>query len=148
MKNHIKCANKNIRMSRKVFFSSAHLYKQSNWSPEENTKAFGKCFSEFGHGHNYVLESFFEGPIHSETGLLVNLLDVDPLLKKVTDEFDHMHINFTHPHFKYLVPTTENLASYIFGAINKEIANSPIHFLKLYKIKLFEEPDLWVEVSL
>ena len=148
MKKYINCANLPIRMSRKVFFSSAHLYKQNAWSESQNQKVFGKCFSEFGHGHNYTLEAFFEGPIDSQTGLLANLIDVDPILKQITDEFDHKHINFVHPHFKTLIPTTENIASYLWTAIQKNGACSPISFLKFYKMRLFEEPDLWVEVGL
>ncbi len=146
MKNQISCANKTVRMSRKVFFSSAHFYKQDKWSKEQNLKEFGKCYSEFGHGHNYTLEAYFEGHINPGTGLLANLIDVDALLLKVTDEFDHKHINFMHPVFKKLVPTTENIAAYIWDAIHKQLLSSPIHFLLLYKIRLYEDPDLWVEV--
>lgn len=146
MKTQILCANQKIRMSRKIFFSSAHLYHQRKWSDEKNLDEFGKCFSTHGHGHNYVLEAFFEGPIHGTTGLLVNLIDIDPLLKNVTDEFDHKHINFDHPHFKNLVPTTENIATYLWTSILKQVENSGLPQLKLYKIRLHEDPELFIEV--
>ncbi len=147
MKQKINCANQNIRMSRKIFFSSAHLYKQPEWSRKKNLDIFGKCFSNHGHGHNYTLEIFFKGQIHPRTGLLVNLIDIDPLLKTVTEEFDHKHINFDHPHFKDIVPTTENIAVYFWSAIRKQVSKSKFQGLQLYKIKLFEDPELFVEVS-
>ncbi len=144
----LKCSGKQIQMSRKVFFSSAHFYHQPKWSKEKNENEFGKCFSEFGHGHNYVLEAYFSGEIDSQTGLLVNLIDIEPVLKKVTDELDHRHLNFTHPYFKSHVPTTENIATYIWQQIQKEIPSLNVPSLRLQKIKLFEDEDLWAEVTL
>jgi len=148
MKCPPKCAHQSIHMSRRTSFSSAHLYKQSKWTREKNASEFGLCFSEFGHGHNYVLEAFFEGPIAAKTGLLVNLMDIDPILKKLTDEFDHQHLNFTHPHFKseVRVPTTENIAAYLWEKLKIEIEKLNIDGLRLYKIKLLEDDDLWVEI--
>lgn len=147
MKTEIDCANQIVRMSRKIYFSSAHLYFQTKWSIEENTRVFGQCYSEHGHGHNYILEAFFEGPIDPRTGLLVNLIDVEPILKQLIGEFDHQHINFTHPYFRNLVPTTENIAFYLNLKIQKLLVGFKSAQMKLYKLKLFEDTELWVEIS-
>ncbi len=146
MKKQIECAHQNIRMSRRVFFSSAHFYKQKTWSEAKNLEVFGKCFSKYGHGHNYILEAFFEGPINKQTGLLANLIDVDPILRDLTDELDHQHLNFNHPYFKDLVPTTENIASYLWQELHMKLKNSKLKTLGLYKLRLYEDPDLWVEI--
>ncbi len=143
----MNCANQKIRMSRKVFFSSAHLYKQDKWTKEKNAQEFGKCFSRFGHGHNYTLEAFFEGEINPTTGLLANLIDVEVFLKNITNELDHQHLNFEHPYFKKLVPTTENMAVYIYNSITEGLKHSSLKALRLYKVKLFEEPELFAEVT-
>ncbi len=139
-------SGKRVRMSRRANFSSAHLYSNTSFSAEENLATFGKCFTEHGHGHNYLLEAFFEGRIDSKTGLIINLLDIDDLLKVLVNELDHQHLNFDVPEFKALVPTTENLARYCFRKIEElRIAKLPNLEMRLYKVKLFENDDLWVE---
>jgi 6-pyruvoyltetrahydropterin/6-carboxytetrahydropterin synthase len=142
----LKCAKKITQMSRRIQFSSAHLYRQDKWSEQKNQSEFGACFSEFGHGHNYVLEAYFAGEINPQTGLLVNLIDIEPILKTIVAEFDHKHLNFTHPHFKDLVPTTENMATFLYKKIQEALPILNISSLELVKIKLFEDQDLWVEI--
>jgi 6-pyruvoyltetrahydropterin/6-carboxytetrahydropterin synthase len=137
-----------IRMSRLTSFSSAHFYKQNKWTEAENQATFGACFTPHGHGHNYVLEAFFEGPIDTKTGLLVNLIDIDRVLKKVTAPLDHHHLNFDVPYFAERVPTTEVMAQYLFDEIGKaQLQFLPEARLRLYKIRLFETDDIWVEVQ-
>lgn len=139
-------SGKIVRMSRRANFSSAHLYSSDSFDEQQNRETFGKCFTEHGHGHNYLLEAFFEGRIDSKTGLIINLLDIDDLLKVLTDKLDHQHLNFDVPEFKSLVPTTENLARYCFREIeNLRRANLPNVEIKLYKVRLFENDDLWAE---
>lgn len=139
-------SGKIVRMARRASFSSAHFYSSKEFSETENQKTFGKCFTPHGHGHNYVLEAYFEGPISEQTGLIVNLIDVDHLLKEVTEHLDHHHLNFDVNEFKSLVPTTENLARYCFEKIEALRAKklSAIN-MRLYKVRLFEDEDIWVE---
>lgn len=145
MKSDI-ASGKVVRMARRATFSSAHLYSSQNFSKAENQTTFGKCFTEHGHGHNYILEAYFEGRIDEKTGLIVNLLDVDTLLKELTEELDHKHLNFDVEEFHSKVPTTENLAKYCFDKIEKlRSLQMPNIEMKLYKVRLFENDDLWVE---
>lgn len=135
-----------VRMSRRTHFSSAHLYANKNFSEQENKATFGKCFTEHGHGHNYLLEAFFEGRIDAKSGLIINLLEIDDLLKVLTDDIDHKHLNFDVPEFKEVIPTTENLASYCFKRIEAlRKTKLPQVEMRLYKVRLFETEDLWVE---
>ena len=145
--HELKCADQKTQMSRRIQFSSAHLYQQPKWSEQKNQTEFGACFSEFGHGHNYILEAYFTGEINPQSGLLVNLIDIEPLLKNIVAEFDHKHLNFTHPHFKHLVPTTENMAAYLWQKIQAALPILKISSLELTKLKLFEDQDLWVEIT-
>lgn len=139
-------SGKIVRMSRRANFSSAHLYSSPEFSESENKATFGKCFTEHGHGHNYLLEAFFEGKIDEKSGLIINLLDIDELLKVLTDKLDHQHLNFDVPEFRDIVPTTENLARFCFQTIEKlRIGKMPNVPMKLYKVRLFENDDLWVE---
>jgi len=132
----------NTVIARRRLFSTAHLYEQKAFSPEKNREVFGACYSKYGHGHNYVLEVFVEGPIDKETGLVINVNDLDVVMKKVVEPFDHKHISFEHPDFKDVVPTTENLTTHLYKKIETEVANlQPA--LKLNRIRLFETDDLW-----
>lgn len=134
-----------VRMARRAAFSSAHFYSNKSFSAQENQKTFGRCFTEHGHGHNYILEAYFEGPINADTGLIVNLIDVDILLKEVVDHLDHHHLNFDIPEFMNIVPTTEVLARYCFSKVQSETQKRFNSLMRLYKVRLFEAEDLWVE---
>ncbi len=139
-------SGKTVRMSRRANFSSAHLYANRNFSEQENQNTFGKCFTEHGHGHNYLLEAFFEGRVDEKSGLIINLLEIDDLLKVLVDKLDHQHLNFDVPEFRETVPTTENLARFCFQKI-EELRKQKMSHVKmhLYKVRLFENDDLWVE---
>ncbi len=132
-----------LRLARKVYFSSAHFYKNPEWSDEENKKAFGDCFSEHGHGHNYILEAEFEGSIDPSTGLVVNLVDIDKILKEVVKPMDHKHLNLDHEAFKSKNPTTENIANFLFDEIENSLKSLPV---SLTRVRLYEEDDLYVDV--
>jgi 6-pyruvoyltetrahydropterin/6-carboxytetrahydropterin synthase len=138
-------AKKPVRMARRISFSSAHLYHQSKWSEEKNRAIFGPCFSQYGHGHNYTFEVFFMGEVDSQTGLIANLSDVQKVLKEIVAPLDHQHLNFALPAFKNLVPTTENIASFLLEKAKEHFAS--FKMMEIYKIRLFETEDLWVEIN-
>lgn len=131
-------------IARRRTFSTAHFYEQKKFTPEQNRAVFGACYTPYGHGHNYTLEMFVEGPIDSETGLVVNVTDLDVILKKVTADFDHHHISFDVPAFRDVVPTTENLISHFFNEIEKSLG--ALHpTLKLNRVRLYETDEIWAE---
>lgn len=133
------------RLARRVHFSSGHRYFSDKLSEEENKKIFGACYSPYGHGHNYILEAYFEGPIDPVTGMVINLGEVDRILKEITTPLDHHHLNYDIPYFKEIVPTCENIALYLYKEIEKKIEKQKI---KLFKVRLFESEDLWADVGI
>lgn len=133
------------RLARRVHFSSGHRYFNPEFSEEKNREIFGSCYSPYGHGHNYILEAYFEGPVDPQTGMVVNLRDVDQLLKEVTDPLDHHHLNFDIDEFKNKIPTTENIALYLYREIQAKMKDQDA--ISLYKVRLFEGDDLWVDVG-
>lgn len=130
------------RLARRKAFSCLHRYEVSSWSDHKNAETFGACFFPNGHGYNYELEAFLEGPIDTETGMILNLTDVDDLLSQVVGPLDGKMLNRDVPEFLHQVPTTENLANWIFVRLNDKV-NSPV---RLIKIRLYEYADLWVDV--
>lgn len=132
-----------IKISLSTKFSSAHLYHQKSWSPEENLKAFGKCYSEHGHGHNYKLEAEWLWDENSYDTL--GIQQIQSVLQKILDieaeNLDHKHLNFDIEYFQNTIPTTENIALYILNRI-KDKTN-----LKLSSLKVFEMSNLWAEIK-
>jgi len=130
------------RLARRKAFWCLHLYAVADWSDEQNRATFGACFTPHGHGHDYEMDVFFEGPVDPVTGMVMNLIDVDRLLDEVVEPVRGKHLNFEVPEFETKVPTTENLAAWLSERV---IARLPAP-TKLVKLRLYENADLWVDV--
>ncbi len=97
-------------LSRRYHFSASHRLHVDALSPEENRAMFGKCNNPFGHGHNYVVQVTFSGPVDEATGMVTNLSDLDSFAQReMLDLFDHANLNTLEP-FLDRVTTTENLS--------------------------------------
>lgn len=95
-------------------FSASHRLHSDALTPDQNRAAYGKCNNPHGHGHNYTVEVVVGGLVSDETGMVVNLVDVDAVVRtRVLDRFDHTNLNLD-PLFTTAVPTTENLCREIF----------------------------------
>ncbi len=99
---------------RRYLLSASHRLHTDALNGEQNRAAYGKCNNRFGHGHNYTVEVLVGGPVDRETGMVINLAELDEIVqRKVIDRFDHMNLNLD-PLFENLVPTTENLCKTVF----------------------------------
>lgn len=104
-----------VSLARRYRFAASHRLHNANWSAEENLKLYGKCNSPYGHGHNYVVEVAFTGPVERQTGMVANLSELDPFVEReVIDAFDHRYLNEEVAEFRSIVPTTENLAREVY----------------------------------
>lgn len=102
-------------IARRYRFAASHRLHNAKWSAEANRKLYGKCNSPHGHGHNYVLEVTFAGPVAVETGMIANLAELDPFVEReVIEAFDHKYLNEDVAEFRDVVPTTENLAREVY----------------------------------
>lgn len=99
---------------RRYTFSASHRLHADALTPDQNRAAYGKCNNPYGHGHNYTVEVVVAGTVAEDTGMVVNLVDVDEVVRtRVLDRFDHTNLNLD-PLFTAAVPTTENLCREIF----------------------------------
>lgn len=131
------------RLSRRRSFQCMHRYAREAWSEERNKSEFGACFTPHGHGHNYEIEAVFEGTPDKETGMVVNLADVDLLLNSVIRPLEGKHLSLEVQDFKDLMPTTEVLAEWIAKQMIKKMEFKDV---RLAKVRLYECEDLWVDV--
>lgn len=111
---------------------------------EKNAEEFGACFTPHGHGHNYILDAYVEGPVDSVTGMVINLRDLDEILKSAVQPLDNHHLNYEVPEFKTTVPTTENIAAYLYGKVKPALSKFSV---QLKGVRLFENENLWVDYS-
>lgn len=103
-----------VRLTRRVYFSSGHRYWIPALSEAENRELFGQWASPYNHGHNYVLDVTTEGRIDAGTGMVVNIKDIDEVLKRqIVSQFDGKSINDEIEHFRTRAASTENIVRYI-----------------------------------
>jgi 6-pyruvoyltetrahydropterin/6-carboxytetrahydropterin synthase len=104
-----------IYLSRRYRFAASHRLNNPKFGAVENQRLYGKCNNPYGHGHNYVVEVTFSGPVDPATGMIANLGDLDPFVEReVIEAFDHKYLNEDVPEFRAHVPTTENVTREIY----------------------------------
>jgi 6-pyruvoyltetrahydropterin/6-carboxytetrahydropterin synthase len=102
---------------RRYMLSASHRLHTQALTADENRAAYGKCNNEHGHGHNYFVEILVGGAVDAETGMVVDLVELDGTVrKKVLDRFDHANLNLD-PLFADRVPTTENFCTAIYDLL-------------------------------
>lgn len=110
--------NPQAYFGRRYGLSASHRLHSDALTAEENRAAYGKCNNPHGHGHNYVIEVLVGGPIAAETGMVLNLVDVDAAVEsRVLGRFDHTNLNLD-PLFVNLPPTTENLCRAVYELLD------------------------------
>ena len=133
-----------VKLIRRVSFSSGHRYWLVDLAEKANFALFGKWASKFNHGHNYVLEAEITGTVEPETGMVVNIKDLDKILQeRVVDVLDQKSLNDEVPHFAHRPPTLENLLRFL----KDEVGNMPSG-TRLTRLTLFETPLLWGSLTL
>jgi len=130
-----------VYLTRRCEFSSSHYYHNSEFSPEENRRIFGKCNNPNGHGHNYTLELTVKGKVDSRSGFVVDLRELKKVIEQeVMEAFDHRHLNLEVPEFSTQIPTTENVAIAIWNRLAPKLTVAQIH-----RVRIYETIDLFVD---
>jgi len=81
-----------VSITRRATFAAAHILCRPEWTEERNREVFGLCTND--HGHNYVIEVTIRGPVDESTGMVINLKQIDGILRReLIDAVDHRHLN-------------------------------------------------------
>jgi 6-pyruvoyltetrahydropterin/6-carboxytetrahydropterin synthase len=129
-------------LRRRVAFSAGHAYWLTQKSDDENRKLFGKWASRYGHGHNYTVEATVAGEIDAQTGMVVNITEVDRVLKEyVTGLLADKHLTYEVPYFADTPPTLENIAQFV---AERFVAHFDKDSARLTRVVVGESPTLWV----
>ena len=135
-----------IRLSRTIHFNAGRSLFRSGWTPEKNRAVYGEEGSH-GYGHNYTLEISVEGEIDPETAMVVNLTDLDRILKEEVDRpLDHRNLNRDVPDFAATPPTAENVAVWIWKRVAARIAREGWP-CRLVHLRLRLTPEFAVEIE-
>lgn len=122
-------------------FSSAHFYAQPLWDQTQNEQTFGRCYTDYGHGHNYRIEVGFH--IKPDQDIQQTRESYQKVLNSLTHVLDHEHLNFVIPEFKNKIPTTENIALYFLEKLKLSLSEKELSYIRLY-----EMDSLWTEIRL
>jgi 6-pyruvoyltetrahydropterin/6-carboxytetrahydropterin synthase len=132
-------------VTRKAEFSASHVCRLDSLSEAENLEIFGPAANPHGHGHNYVVEVTLEGDPDPVTGMVIDLKDLKQLLEEeILAPMDHRFLNHEVKPFDTVIPTPENIARQIWRRLEGPLSNLNA---KLAKVRLFETPDLYVDVG-
>lgn len=135
-----------IRLSRTIRFNAGRSLWRKDWSPEKNRAIYGDE-SPHGYGHNFTLDVAVEGPIDPESSMVVNLTDLDRVLKEEVDgPLDHRNLNRDVPEFATVPPTAENLALWIWRRVAARIEREQWP-CRLAHLELRLTPDFAVEIE-
>ena len=89
----------------------------------------GKC--ENMHGHNFTVEVDVVGDsLDPKLGMLMDFKELKRLLKAVTDELDHRHLNDL-PDFAEKNPSSELLAQLVFRRLQELLAPYPVRLAEV-----------------
>lgn len=116
---------------RRYMLSASHRLHTEALSAEENRAAYGKCNNPHGHGHNYVVEVVAGGPVDAETGMVINMADLDDVVQTaVLQRFDHTNLNLDTL-FVNRVPTTENLCRAVFELLRGALPDGNPEYVRV-----------------
>jgi 6-pyruvoyltetrahydropterin/6-carboxytetrahydropterin synthase len=125
---------------RRYTISASHRLHTDALSAEENRATYGKCNNPHGHGHNYVVEVLVAGAVDPETGMVINLVALDEVVReRVIERFDHANLNLD-PLFANRVPTTENLSREVFALLKDALPTG-----KLERVRVEETENNFFE---
>jgi 6-pyruvoyltetrahydropterin/6-carboxytetrahydropterin synthase len=111
---------------RRYSLSASHRLHAASLSQEQNRAIYGKCNNPHGHGHNYVVDVLMGGEVNPQTGMVVDLADLDRVVReRVLSRFDHANLNLD-PLFAARVPTTENLCTAVFKLLDDRIGSAEL----------------------
>ncbi|MFB5087016.1 6-carboxytetrahydropterin synthase [Psychrobacillus sp. PGGUH221] len=121
-------------LSRRVDFSAMHSYEVAEWSKEKNKEVFGLCSNPHGHGHDYQLEVMVKGNLSTQSGIVVNTVDIKDIVGKIVEsELDGKFINKENAYFHNKIPTTENIVNYLWETISPVLKDCELHRLQLHE---------------
>lgn len=104
----------NVILRRRASFSAAHSTFLASRTLEQNRALYGEQTSAAWDGHNYIIEVAVSGPVDERTGMVVNIAEIDHLLKEhVVSVLNGKFLNRDVPFFQSRMPTVANIVIFV-----------------------------------
>lgn len=98
------------------------------------------------HGHRYTVEAVLETQALDDQGFVADFDDVQSRLQSIARELDHRLLNDLDA-FKDGAPSAERQALFFFRRMQSEIEAEYGVNVRLVKVRIYQEPDAWVEYA-
>ena len=119
-------------MERKLFLtkrghmSAAHRLANPAFDDARNLTIYGHCFRH--HGHNYTLEVTVRGVPAPETGMVMDLADLEARINAaVIDLMDHRDLDIDVPALRGVITTGENLVRACWRLLDAGLPPGALH---------------------
>lgn len=130
-----------VLFGRKVSFEAFHHYELKGKSASENRALFGPAAET--HLHQWELTVWLKGDVDPVTGMAVDLVLVDKILKEdVLEPFSGKHFNKADVFFEDHQPTTEVLAQFFAARLAPKFL--PVELVRLRIAECDELFSEWV----
>lgn len=120
--------------TRAYSFSAAHRLHAPALSDEENRTIYGKCNNPNGHGHNYTVEVSVAGPVDATTGMVIDMAEMDQIVRTVLDQLDFHHLDKEIAAFADKPSTAENIIVFLWDELAPHLTGRLRH-LKLWETR-------------
>ena len=95
-------------------------------------------------GHNYVVELTAAGTLDERTGMVVNMVDVDQVLKsQVIGPLDGRFLNEEIPYFALRPPSLENVTAYVWDHVEPRLPRDAA----LVGVRVWETSTFWADLQ-
>lgn len=121
-----------VYLTRRATFCAGHRLFNPAFDDRKNGAIFGKCSNPNGHGHNYVLEVTVAGEPDPQTGMVMNLSELDALMAEtVIQKVDHRNLNLDVPEFRGVILTVENIAAVFWRMLGERLPAGLLYEVRL-----------------
>ena len=136
-----------LTITKSFEFCASHRLFNPDWSDEKNFEIYNKCSNPSYHGHNFKLEVSISGEVSPDTGMIINLSELDKIVKKeIVDELDHKNLNKDVPWIDTKIVSLENLIQIIWDKINQSLAKEAPK-VRLEQILLWETSKIFAKIT-
>jgi 6-pyruvoyltetrahydropterin/6-carboxytetrahydropterin synthase len=109
---------------------------EADFSSAHNLSGYkGKC--EELHGHNWKVEAEVICRNLDKAGMVLDFHYLKANLNSILEKLDHKYLNKIE-YFKKVNPTSENIAKYIYHALNKALITKGNPAIKLNSVTVWE----------
>ena len=105
------------------------LVVKSHFSAAHNLRDYGGVCERL-HGHNWQVEVFVRAAALGTGGMVLDFRVLREEVERVLETLDHQYLNDL-PHFQKEEPSSENIARYIYEALEERLRLHKIHPFKV-----------------